>query len=564
MEEIQVQQLKTAENLPTEKEYEKEIEMIEKTFWGSIFPLSRKEILRVFLVTITYFFVGLAYAFLRQFKDTVVYEVLGVQATNYLKVIVFFISFKVITTVSGLFNTYGINKGFSLYILLMGGTLFIYGLLVVFRYYINPLGWSEQILNGLTWDIRGLKFLKPFLMMLNHFIMVGYYVLSEVLGSTLMSYTFMTYLNNNVTPNQMTRYLRAVYIGANISLLITSKLVKTVSNFAERNFVASKKHYVSAMVFWGISLVLLITYWLKWLTEKEFQKSLYQGEQDKPKMKKKKKATPGIVETIMLTYQSSILFSMVVMSLGYNFLTTVAASLSQHVYKAYAMFLIMNPLENKRPGFIPTPSTVGILFKSNENSIVAMTVIFLMLTPLFALVFKRTGIFLFAFTTLLFCVVSTISALYYAAMNYPFGNFNKKILFGLYVPANEPQFEREAIAAATSNILIKIGKYAFYDLVKENVSTRIDPSDRALYKGVFDGVAAKAGKMLGSVYGIINENIFGANDARYTTPLAMIIATILAIMWVGSSIKLHRNYTNAVKNNTYLSEENVIKTLPSK
>ena len=187
--------------------------------------------------------------------------------------------------------------------------------------------------------------------------MVGYYVLSEVLGSTLMSYTFMTYLNNNVTPNQMTRYLRAVYIGANISLLITSKLVKTVSNFAERNFVASKKHYVSAMVFWGISLVLLITYWLKWLTEKEFQKSLYQGEQDKPKMKKKKKATP---ETIMLTYQSSILFSMVVMSLGYNFLTTVAASLSQHVYKAYAMFLIMNPLENKRPGFIPTPSTVGV------------------------------------------------------------------------------------------------------------------------------------------------------------------------------------------------------------
>lgn len=170
-------------------------------------------------------------------------------------------------------------------------------------------------------------------------------------------------------------------------------------------------------------------------------------------------------------------------------------------------------------------------FKSLETIYVAILVIFLMLTPTFMGLFKKFGVFLFALITMIICVVPSFVSTILAGINYPFTNYNESIMFGLKFNAKEPVFQLEATAAALGNVAIKIGKYASYDIVKENESVRIDPADRALYKGIFDGIAAKGGKMLGSLYSIFVQQIFEHADARWFSPLTAFIMAAIGAVW---------------------------------
>ncbi|ORD93942.1 NTT2 [Enterospora canceri] len=546
-------------DLPTEQEYEEEINKLEKTFIGSIFPISKKEAPRVLMAAAMYFFVSLVYSFLRQFKDNVIYDILTPAAGNYLKILVFFVSFFVINTISSTFNKRGINKGAEVYILFMALSLVGFSILVFVKDFLCPIGWAEEVLLSQKYTIRKLGTFKAILPLFNHFVMVLYYVLSEALGSALMSFVCMTYFGSNLTPFQMDRYIRIVYIGANLSLLCTGFLVSAISKWAEKTIRTRFKFAYYGFAFDGLACLLFLIYGMKKLLDKEFAKELYQGASKKV-TKKKGKAKISMGDSIRMVFQSRLLFNMVVMSLGYNFTTACASSMASYVYTAYAEYLIQNPSANNTPGFVPTKAYIGMQYKSFETTYVSLLVIFLMLTPMFMGLFRKFGVFLFALVTLLCCLIPTIISAFFATMNYPFTRYNAKVMFGLGMNVSEPKFQMEALMAALGNVAIKIGKYAFYDVVKEGVSVRIDPANRAVYKGIFDGVAAKGGKMLGSFYIILAQQIFGVNDARWFSPLTVIVMCLISVLWLFAILSLHPNYKKASQTKCFLDDTVAKKT----
>ncbi|KAL6122818.1 hypothetical protein NUSPORA_00076 [Nucleospora cyclopteri] len=548
------------EPLPTEEEYMEDIARIEKTTIGSFIPISKKEIPRVLLATFTYFLIGYTYAFMRQFKDRVVYDVLGPSSTNWLKVVVFFISVYIVTTATSLFMKFGIEKGTDYYILGMAILLSTYCIPIYFKDSVCIRGWAEELTNDKVVALRGLGILNAFLPILNHAIMVIYYVLSEVLGSTLMSFVFMTYFNDMCTPFQTTRYIRPLYIGANFSLLASGLTVSSLVTWAQKKFSASESYKIYCYSFLGLSIVLIGIYFMKKKLDSLFAVPLYHSTSE---IKKAKKSKPKVTmaETIKLTLGSKLLMSMATVSLGYNFATVVASVISQHVYSAYADYLNANPSKNTTPGFIPSKSTVGMSYKAYESFLVAIVVIMLMLSPAFARAFKKFGVFLFGLVPLFLCGWSGLSSYYFASINYPFTNNDKNVFLGFKLTERtEPIFEAECNNAALNNVLIKIGKYAFYDIVKESISARIDPDNRAVYKGVFDGIATKGGKMLGSFYGILMDQFFATSDARYYTSVTAIVICVICFAWFLSVLYLHSSYKYAVANNCFLQEESVKKS----
>ena len=554
----------TTENKPpansevyTKEQYEADIAAVEKTKLGGIFPIIKKEIPRVLLSCITYFVVGYVYAFLRQFKDCVLYDVLETSAANWLKVIVFFSSFLIINITTGFLQNYGVNKGTDIFIIFMAVLFAAFSILVFVKDFLCPLGATEEFLNGNVFQLRGLTILSHILPLFNHFIMVIFYVIYESFGSILMSFVFMTYLNSKLTPNQMGRYIRWIYIFANLSLIAVSYSVKNIVNAADSFFSASRKYILYGSVCLVVSAMLMGVLGLKKLMDREFNKELYAGALDQKAENKKKKVKPGFGTAIRLVFGSKLLFCLTVMSLGYNLSSVIASTISKQAYGAYKSYLIDNPHLITEPGF--NPNIIPYSYSMSENSLTAMIVIFLMLTPVFAKMFKILGVFTFATITLCCCMFSAITSVIFAAINYPYTNYGSGILFGIKFSSTAPVFKTECSFAMISNMLIKIGKYAFYDIVKENVATRIDPSVRALYKGVFDGVAAKGGKMLGSILGIILANITGVKDARYSTPFFSAVVLLIAIGWFFCIIDLHRNYKYAVENDTFLQDKGVKK-----
>lgn len=541
-------QLDTA--LPTLEEYEAQIDAVEQTKIGSIFPLIKSEIPRVLLASVTYFCVGYIYAFLRQFKDTVLFDVLTPSASLWLKIVVFFSSFWIINLTNKFFLWYGVERGTDVYIGFMAMLFAVFSGLVFMKDLICPKGAFEQMLNGNVIVLRRLTIFAQITPLINHFIMVLFYVFFESFGSTLMSFVFMTYLNSKLTPNQMARYIRPIYIAANLSLLATSISVKSIVKVAEGYFNAKMKFVLYGITCLAVSGLLGLVYLLKRSMDKAFQKELYQGANSEKKGKKNSKPKIGMMESIKLVYSSKLLLGMTVMSLGYNFSSNVATTVSKYVYSAYTEYALANPHTIDEPGF--DPKNIPYTYNSNENIIVSLVVIFLMLTPAFAKLFQLFGVFLFALVTMLCCAFSAVSAMIFAAINYPFTNFNQKIMLGISIPAKKPIFQTEATFAMLSNLLIKIGKYAFYDIVKENISARIDPADRALYKGIFDGVASKGGKMLGSIMGLILTTVTGVKDIRYSTPFNCVVILAICAGWFFCILDLHGNYKQAVANNGYM------------
>jgi len=159
--------------------------------------------------------------------------------------------------------------------------------------------------------------------MINQIVGVFFYVASEVLGSTLMSFVFMTYFNDNLTPFQMSRYIRPIYIGANISLIMSGRVVRSTTKWISGNIPASEawKEYSYALI--GVSVCLGIIFAFKKQMDKLFDKPLY--EKSGVAKKKKSKAKVSAAETIKLLFASPLLAALTTASVGYNFCTTVVS-----------------------------------------------------------------------------------------------------------------------------------------------------------------------------------------------------------------------------------------------
>ena len=498
---------KTCTPLLTFEEYESEIKKIENTRLGSTIPIIKVEYSRVFLAVVGFFLVGFIYSFVRQFKDMIIYDAFNDASLSvWFELLSFLCSFKLIKVVTSNYKINGVEKGTDLFIL---GTILLY------------------CCSGL-----------------------------EVTSSYLISYVYMAYISSKTTYGQMKRYIFLILIGANLSLYISAEVIEWLCYKINYNAVCNTKWKYYLMSLTILLFLMLILLLIKKLMDIEFNKPLYinaSNESNVGMTKNNNNQELDFIFTIKTSLHVKWLLGIVTMAIFYNFCNSILSLYSYFVYSDHATFLIQNPEFIKIPGFIPTSSSIGFIYKTLECKLTSVLSIIFMMLPGFKKLFDEIGIFGFNLIVVICSVGPILIGFIFSAINYPYSYFGKKIFPGIIIPSKDQMFELESIFCMFGNMVNKVSKYAFYDIIKENVTAKINPNNKIVYKGIFDGLAPKAGKLLATAYVILVTTLLN-NHMKYVSFITAIITLLGGGLWIYYNIKLHKAYIHSVKKMTYLHD----------
>ena len=230
-----------------------------------------------------------------------------------------------------------------------------------------------------------------------------------------------------------------------------------------------------------------------------------------------KKTKIGISDSFLLMINSRLLLCMSLIPLFYNICSNLFDNNNAAALRAAAGY------------FGRDNANYNTKFKSFDTKTNAILTAIIILSPLSYLIDTR-GIFAFSLAPLIVVLISAFAALIFGIMNlpisglvmmWPFNNIN----FTVRRPG------LESWVSTCIQIALKVSKYAFYDMVKEEVAMSIEPSLRPMVKGVYDGSMSKLGKFLGSFYGILIAMMFAFDDNRayFTITFTMILA--FCVVW---------------------------------
>lgn len=528
--------------LLTEQELEKKAAALQRTLLGSCFPVLGIEAERFILMASIFFLIAFCYTFLRLFKDTVIHSVLEPSAQNWLKLLTFFASVIAIGFIQSLLVTRNMDAVFEISTFVFGALFLVLAALIKFRSHLQFRdGWAEALFVADTASLRGreVNLLYMVCLMFNHWILSAFYTLSEVIGSTMVSYLFMTYVNSHCTADQNSRFVRILYICSNIAGLVASQL------YGWWNRKMKLEPYETSEAFYGwFSLAIVALFGLIILLKRRldtvFKAKPIVATGSAPK-KVKKKAKVSIGDGLYLALVSRLLMAMCGMTLFYNISANMLTSIFTNALSCAAA--VKGESKN----------TFAAGFKSTESAITHVVVILVLVSPVSRLM-ERFGVLCPGSLPIIISFVGAVSSCYYAMVNFPaLGEDNMAI--AKYWNYAERCHTIEIWCGLLTQSAIKISKYAFFDIVKEAISMKINPEIRPLFKGVFDGVCGKLGKCAGSAYGIFMEGLTGKRDARYYAPVTGIILCMFCFLWTIAIYYLHKAYKNAKANNTYLSPD---------
>lgn len=532
--------ISTNDTLLTEEGLAKEAKELQKTFIGNIIPVLPIEYSRFIVMAIAFFLIAFSYTFLRLYKDNVIYSVLEPSAQNWLKLFTFLASLLAVGLIQKLLVFYDMNKVFEIVTFAFGMLLLVMAGLIKFREHVQfRVGWAEEMFVGNSAECRGINVLYVLALIFNHWVLSLFYILCEVIGSIMVSYLFLTYVNMHCTQDQNNRFVRILYIFSNVAGFLAAHLYKVWNSaMKKRRYEARESFYVyftiGAVVLFGIIL------FLKKVLDRIFAKPIIISSGKTKKVGKNKKSV-SIMDGVYYAFVSKLLLAMCAMTLFYNISANLLTSIFTNSLAAAATLLG----EDK--------SAFGAEYKSLEMRWTAALVIVVMLSP-FSKLFEWFGAASSGGIPILISALGAISCTFFAIINFPaLGSDNMRIAsFG-----NDAK--RSPMGEVYTNLVVssavKISKYAFFDIIKEAISMKINPEIRPLFKGVYDGVCGKLGKCAGSIYGLVMEMITKERDARYYAPVTCIIILLFCFFWTIAIYYLHVSFNNASKKDTYMSPD---------
>ncbi|ELA42698.1 uncharacterized protein VICG_00013 [Vittaforma corneae ATCC 50505] len=222
----------------------------------------------------------------------------------------------------------------------------------------------------------------------------------------------------------------------------------------------------------------------------------------------------------------------------YNFSTNLLETANASGMSAAASYL------DREKSFFATG------FKSMDLICTSIATCIIIISPI-SLLPDKFGIAAFAAVPLTVSLCSSLVEFWFSITNFPATGSDNMWPFHWYNAVNKYPYE-EAIAGTAIQSFMKVAKYAFFDIVKELVAMKIDPSIRPLFKGVFDGSITKLGKSIGSFYGIIMFAITGAQDSRYYFGVTTLVIVFFCSIWVLPIRYLSKSYSEAKKSGTYM------------
>lgn len=523
----------------TEEELLKAVEEYRKSSTiGYFFPILKQEKKRVGLMCTMFCIISFTYAFLRLFKDRVVYSVLdNTETKNWLKLLTFVVTQLLVIFSQNISSKTDFNNAFRVltkrFALFLGiNTVFIIG-----SNYLQPSDtFADCLFIDDTLTVRGLKVLYPLAIVLNQYTYSIFYVLAEVIGSMMVSFCFMTYVNNNTTESQNKRFVRVLLFFSNLSSCLAGILYNIwVGYYKEKPKKDSDIYYF----IWPVASILLyfVVLAVKKLLEKEFENKIVVTSGAATRVKSKKKKI-GFQDSIVLMVSSKFLYSMCGLAFFYNVSANLLETVNSSAMSATASFF------DKEKSFYATGfKSFDLIFTSIASSLIIISPI--------SLLPDRIGISYFAMVPLVISLLSASVLLCLGLVNLPLTGQENIGIFQDFNPTEKYPFE-EAVAGTMAQSLIKISKYAFYDIVKELIAMKIDPTIRPLFKGVFDGSITKFGKSIGSLYGIFMLYVFGSFDARFYFPITYLIMLVFCGIWFSCIKYLTGSYKKAKETGQFI------------
>lgn len=534
-------------NLLTEEELGAKAKELQKGLIGSIISILPIEYSRIIVMTMAFFLIAFTYTFLRLYKDNVIYSVLEPSAQNWLKLFTFVASLISVGVIQKLLVFYDMDKVFEVMTISFGVLLLVMAFLINYRDSVifgafriqKEVGWAESIFIEGVAESRSIGALYVITLIFNHWVLSLFYVLCEVIGSIMVSYLFLTYVNTHCTQEQNNRFMRILYIFSNIAGWTAAEVYDVWNNSMKgKDYELRERFYVyftfGAVAIFGLILV------LKRVLDRIFANPIVVSSGKVKKVGKAKRSV-SILDGIYYAFVSKLLLSMCAMTLFYNISANLLTSLFTNSLSAAANILGVDK------------SAFGTKHKAMEMKWTAGLVIVVMLTP-FAKLFEWFGAASSGGVPIAISLAGAIASTVFAVRNFPaLGEDNMKIVS--YWNDAERWPMGEVYTNLVTSSAVKISKYAFFDIIKEAISMKINPEIRPLFKGVYDGVCGKLGKFTGAIYGIVMEIITGQRDARYYAPVTCVIIMSFCLLWTVAIYYLHYSFKNASKKDTYMSPD---------
>lgn len=520
-------------DLPTEQE----VENIANSRTGILtnFRVAPCEYKRFALFGTMFGIIGFIYSFMRVLKDNYVMSRQEPICILYIKL--FYIaplSFLIVFGINYLLVRRGVSSLFTIFSLGFMALFFLLGTTVIFEKQLAAStsfagGWLASIAS--TFDHIG--FIKYFILTLVEPLATSVYVIAELWGSLILSYLFLSYMNEMCTEKQHSRFIPPLFIIANVSLfisaMVTTLFLRILEHLNEQQTVI-----FMGMIFFLEGLLVLGMLYCKYLLEtKVITKPIFIS--DKVKKTSAPKVTPGFKESLGIMRNSRFLLAMCTIVCFYSVVFNILETVYKNGVKKGADE--RNIERGKYSGRL----------NSYDQYLTSISVILLNLSSFSKWVDKR-GWMLVAMIMPAVALFSSICILGLGSYNSAadeesFGIFNSMFGGASAFLALENYLGTFCIA------MMKIFKYTAFDVTKERISMRIETRYRPKFKSIYDGIFNKFGKSMGAVYGIMLSSFITDIDFRGFSPMTSAIMAAFLCLWILCVLYLSRSFNKSIKNN---------------
>lgn len=519
-------------NLPNEETIENEANS--HTGLAKNFRIAKCERPRFALFGIMFGIIGFIYSFMRILKDNYVMSRQEPICILYIKIFYIMpLSFIVVLLINYLLSRRTVSKLLSIFCFSFMILFFILGGLVILeeKVMFKVDFTSVKIISGLI-DRKGFGFLKYLILTINEPLATAVYVVAELWGSLILSYLFLSFMNETCTEKQHGRFIPPLFIIANLSLL-ASALVTTLYFKIKDHLTPEQNTVFMGLIFFIQGFLVLGILFSKYILEsKVITKPIFISSNPR---KGKGKTSIGFKEGIQIMLKSKFLLAMCsivcIYSVNYNILETV--------YK--------NGIKTGAKATDVEPGKYSGKYNNLDQYITSLTVIFLNMSSFSNFVDKK-GWVLVAMITPIISIVSTLCII--GLGTYNSSAENKSISFTNSMFGGKTSYiVMENLLGTLCLAALKIFKYTAFDVTKERISMRIEDKYRPKFKSIFDGIFNKFGKSMGAFYGIAISSMLSDIDIRGVSPITSIFIALFNFCWIWAVLYLGRSYNASVKAN---------------
>ncbi|KAH9386582.1 ATP:ADP antiporter, AAA family [Nematocida major] len=526
-------------SLPTEEAHEEQADQCSR-----FFKVLKVEYPKFFSMAFLYFCIVLAYSILRDTKDAVVMDRMLPASIQYLKSTLVMAATMGFAIVFQLLLAKGATLEKLMFVFNAGFGIFfaIYATLLLPNVeHIEPYKfWICDIFADKKMYINGLEALQGLFLTVNFWTGTLLYITAELWGNVMTSVMFFAVANEICPFRQALRFYPLFIIGANLGL-ISSGLLMLGNYYMLTGMPQYKTWIVSGFILAVACICGINIFTYRHLVKNIIPYPIYiMADAGQPKKKGKEKV--GIIDGFKIMLKTPIVFHLSITVLGYG----ICTNLTEAAFKS--------AVRSKSKADGQDVMTNFVFTQGMQQICIGCIVICILFSPIKSLIQKKGWLSLGMITPLCSLLAALpFLSLVWANSSVTVTGKDAQNLLNRFGKSLFTSIGWNSLTKLEYNVgfcavnMIKILKYAAFDVGKEAIGVKIPKQYKARFKGVYDGVCGKLGKSFSSNIQIVILGLFNLSDIRTAALLLVVTVLVVASVWNASTIYLGRKYDEAVR-----------------